>query len=56
MLDDLVSNYDKIKAKEYFENKEGKKIIPPKVKQKLYDFTKKFAISGGFDLENLDQN
>ena len=52
LLDEIVNDYDKAKAKAYFEKKEGIKLIPPKVKQRMYELIKKFTLSGGFDLED----
>lgn len=52
LLDEIVNDYDKAKAKAYFEKKERIKLIPPKVKQRMYELIKKFTLSGGFDLED----
>ncbi|MPM18652.1 hypothetical protein SDC9_65068 [bioreactor metagenome] len=48
--DDLVSGYDKQKAKSYFEFLEGKKLIPPQVYPKVNNQLRDFILSGGYDL------
>lgn len=50
-FDELKTTVDKKKAKAYFEKVEGKKIIPPKVNNKIDLFLRNFIISGGFDIE-----
>ena len=50
-FDELKTTVDKQKAKAYFEKVEGKKIIPPKVNNKIDLFLRNFIISGGFDIE-----
>ncbi|HBE9333763.1 TPA: type I restriction endonuclease subunit R [Clostridioides difficile] len=47
---DLKDSVDKNKAKEYFEKKEGSRLIPPKVIIKLDKLLREFIISGGFDM------
>lgn len=51
-LDELKKSVDKQKAKAFFEEKEGVKLIPPKVNMKIDRLIRKFILSGGFDVEN----
>ena len=51
-LDELKKSVDKQKAKAFFEEKEGVKLIPPKVNMKIDRLLRKFILSGGFDVEN----
>ena len=51
-LDELKKSVDKQKAKAFFEEKEGVKLIPPKVHMKIDRLLRKFILSGGFDVEN----
>lgn len=51
-LDNLKATVDKIKAKMYFENQEGKKLIMPKVNIKTDKLLRDFILSGGFELFN----
>lgn len=50
-FDTLKATADKQKAKAYFERVEGKKIILPKVNNKIDLLLRKFILSGGFDIE-----
>ena len=50
-FDELKRTVDKVKAKEYFEKKEGVKLNLPKVNIKTDKLLRKFIISGGFELE-----
>jgi len=54
--DDLKKTVDKIKAKVYFEKLEGAKIIPPKVNVKVDNLLREFILSGGFEIELIDEN
>lgn len=49
--DELKRTIDKKKAKDYFEKREGIKIIPPKVITKADILLRDFIISGGFDIK-----
>lgn len=51
-LDELKKSVDKQKAKAFFEEKEGVKLIHPKVNMKIDRLLRKFILSGGFDVEN----
>ena len=55
-FDELKSTADKIKAKRYFEQKDGIAIPPFKVLIKLDAYLRKFIFEGGFDLEISDEN
>lgn len=48
--DELKKTIDKGKAKEYFENIEGKQISPPKVNIKADHLLREFIEKGGFDI------
>ena len=48
-LDELKKTVDKAKAKAYFEKKEGVKLIPPKVNQKVDSLLREFIVTGGFE-------
>lgn len=50
-FDALKATADKQKAKEYFEKIEGKKILLPKVNNKIDLLLRKFILEGGFDIE-----
>ena len=50
-FDALKATADKTKAKAYFEQLEGTKIIPPKVPMKIDKLLREFILSGGFDIE-----
>ena len=54
--DDLISKYDRQKAKSYFESLEGKKLIPPQVYPKVNNLLRDFILSGGYDLNISDGN
>ena len=54
-FDELKSTADKLKAKRYFEQKEGISIPPFKALIKLDDYLRKFIFEGGFDIEILDE-
>ena len=49
-LDELKKTVDKAKAKAYFEKKEGIKLIPPKVNQKVDSLLREFIVTGGFEV------
>lgn len=49
-LDELKKSVDKTKAKAYFEKKEGVKLIPPKVNQKVDSLLREFIVTGGFEV------
>ena len=49
-FDDLKSTVDKDKAKEYFEENEGKAIPAFRVNIKFHDLLQEFIISGGFEI------
>lgn len=49
-FDDLIKTVDKLKAKEYFEKKEGKDLSLPRVNIKTDKILREFILSGGFDL------
>ena len=49
-LDELKKSVDKAKAKAYFEKKEGVKLIPPKVNQKVDSLLREFIVTGGFEV------
>ena len=49
--DDLKKTINKDKAKEYFEQIEGVKIIPPKVNVKVDNLLRKFIIDGGIEIQ-----
>jgi type I restriction enzyme R subunit len=55
-FDALKATVDKSKAKSYFENLEGKPIIPPKVPMKIDNLLRDFIIKGGFDIETPHTN
>lgn len=50
-LDELKKNVDKAKAKEYFENKEGAKLNPPKVNIRTDKLIREFILKGGFEID-----
>ncbi len=54
-FDELKSTADKLKAKRYFEQKEGISIPPFKALIKLDAYLRKFIFEGGFDIEILDE-
>ena len=54
-FDELKSTADKLKAKRYFEQKEGISIPPFKALIKLDDYLRKFIFEGGFDIEISDE-
>lgn len=49
--DDLKKTINKDKAKEYFEQIEGVKIIPPKVNVKVDNLLRKFILDGGIEIQ-----
>lgn len=49
--DELKKTIDKSKAKKYFEQMEGTKIIPPKVIIKADKLLREFILSNGFDVK-----
>ena len=50
-FDELKKTVDKKKAKQYFEEAEGRKIIPPKVNIKVDNLLRKFILSDGVDIK-----
>ncbi len=52
----LKNGIDKVKAKIYFEKKEGVSLIQPKVNQKMDKILRDFIISGGFEIEMFCKN
>lgn len=54
--DDLKKTVDKIKAKKYFEQVEGTKIIPPKVNVKVDNLLRKFILCGGMEIPMPEDN
>lgn len=50
-FDKIVETIDKTKAKLFFENKEGIKLLPPKVNIRINKYLKEFILQGGFDVE-----
>lgn len=48
--EELKKTVDKVKAKEYFEKKEGTKIIPPKVNIKVDNLLRDFILKGGYEI------
>lgn len=50
-FDELKKTVDKKKAKQYFEEAEGRKIIPPKVNVKVDNLLRKFILSDGVDIK-----
>ena len=46
----LCDSVDTSKARAYWEQKEGGKILPPKIKIKTSNFLSDFILKGGFDL------
>jgi len=56
-FDDLKNSVNKAKAKSYFEKLEGSTISPFKVSMKTSDLLKRFIVSDGLELEQLnDEN
>ncbi len=51
---ELKNTIDKEKARRYFEKLKGKKIIPPKVIMMADHFLREFILSGGFDIEEVE--
>lgn len=50
-LDELIKTVDKEKAKEYFQQKENKKVSDLMVNMKMYESIRDFILKGGFDLK-----
>ena len=50
-FDELINTADKIKAKTYFEQKEGTQVPSYKVLMKLDGYLRKFIFEGGFEIE-----
>ena len=50
-LDELKKSIDKSKAKEYFEQKEGIKLNPPKVNIRIDKLLREFILKGGFEID-----
>lgn len=50
-FDELKKTVDKAKAKAFFETKEGRELIPPKVNMKIDNLLREFVLSGGFDID-----
>ena len=46
----LINSVDKTKSKKYFEEKENKCLIQPRINQEMDKLLRKFVISGGFDI------
>lgn len=49
-FDELFKTFNKEKAKLYFEEQEGKKIVPPKVNIKMDKLLRQFILEGGFEI------
>lgn len=49
-FDELFKTFNKDKAKSYFEEQEGKKIVPPKVNMKMDKLLRQFILEGGFEI------
>ncbi len=54
--DELKKTVNKTKAKEYFEQIEGTKIIPPKVNVKVDNLLRMFILSGGMEIPISENN
>ena len=54
--DDLKKTVDKAKAKAYFEQIEGIKIIPPKVNVKVDNLLREFILGGGMEIPMSENN
>lgn len=54
--DDLKKTVNKAKAKEYFEQIEGIKIIPPKVNVKVDNLLREFILGGGMEIPMPEKN
>ena len=54
--DDLKKTVNKAKAKEYFEQIEGVKIIPPKVNVKVDNLLREFILGGGMEIPMPEKN
>ena len=50
-LDELKKSIDKSRAKEYFEQKEGIKLNPPKVNIRIDKIIREFILKGGFEID-----
>ena len=51
--DTLKSTIDRMKAKQYFEAVEGKKVIPPKAFIRADNLLREFILKGGFDIKTI---
>lgn len=51
---ELVQSVDRVKAKAFFEEKEGRTLTVIKVNNKIRTLLKNFILSGGFDIESCD--
>lgn len=49
-FDELKRTVDKVKAKEYFEKKEGISLIPPKVNIRIDKLLREFLLAGGIEI------
>ena len=50
-FDDLKDSVDKVRAKAFFEQKEGKSLPPFKVNTRAAALLKRFVLEGGFDID-----
>ena len=50
-LDELKNTIDKLKAKAYFEKKEGTKLNSPKVNIRIDKLIREFILKGGFEID-----
>ena len=50
-FDDLKDSVDKVRAKAFFEQKEGKSLPPFKVNTRVAALLKRFILEGGFDID-----
>lgn len=50
-FDELIKTVDKAKAKEFFENKDGKALSAFKINIKIDKMLRKFILVGGFDID-----
>lgn len=54
--DELKKTVNKVKAKEYFEQIEGIKLIPPKVSVKVDNLLREFILGGGLEIPMPENN
>lgn len=50
-FDDLKDSVDKVRAKAFFEQKEGKSLLPFKVNTRAAALLKRFILEGGYDID-----